>query len=190
MSVSLQELTFITSHPKKAAELSWHLARPVTHYKLDLPEMQSLDPHKVTAHKVQEAYQQLKRPVLVEDFSIRFVALGGLPGPLFKWFLEELKPEGLCNLLDHYDTCFAFVHDCFAYCDGGEVMIFDGILEGAITPKPQGDYGYGVDSIFIPKGWDKTWGEMNKQEQIESSVRKIGLEKLDIYLKSHFDNGR
>src|SRR6266496_4510894 len=129
MSANPQELTFITSHPKKAAELSWHLARPVTHHKLDLPEIQSLDPHKVVSHKVKEAYQQLKRPVLVEDFSIRFAPLGGLPGPLFKWFLEELKPEGLCHLLDHYDTRVAFVQDCFAYCDGGEVMIFDGIVE-------------------------------------------------------------
>jgi hypothetical protein len=42
----MQELTFITSHAKKAAELSRYLDYPITHHKLDLPEIQSLDPHE------------------------------------------------------------------------------------------------------------------------------------------------
>lgn len=182
MSTKSPELTFITSHPKKAAELAWHLKRPVNHHKLDLLEIQSVDPHEVATFKAQEAYRQLKRPVLVEDFSIRFTALGGLPGPLFKWFLQELQPEGLCELLNHYNTRQAFVQDCFAYCDGGEVMIFDGIREGSIALEPRGEYGYGTDSIFIPKGWDKTWGEMSKEEKMASSVRNIGVKKLEEFL--------
>lgn len=182
MSSKSQELTFITSHPKKAAELAWHLHRPVTHHKLDLLEMQSVDPHEVATFKAKEAYRQLKRPVLIEDYSLRFTALGALPGPLIKWFLQELKPEGLCELLDRYATRQAFVQDCFAYCDGGEVVIFDGTLEGSIAAEPRGESGFGTDAIFIPKGWDKTWGEMNKEEQIASSVRRIGLKKLEDYL--------
>ncbi len=178
------DITFITSHPLKAKELSWHLHRPVAHHKLDLLEMQSVDPVQVATYKAKEAYKQLKRPVLVEDFSVRFAALGALPGPLFKWFLQELKPVGLCELLDRYDNRVAFVQDHFAFCAGDEVLIFDGTLQGKIAERPRGEYGYGVDSIFIPDGWDKTWGEMNKEEQIASSVRSIGLDKLEIYLKS------
>lgn len=81
------EITFITSHAKKAEELSWHLSYPVIHRKLDLPEIQSLDPDTIVHFKAQEAYRVLRRPVLVEDFSLRFGALGKLPGPLIKWFL-------------------------------------------------------------------------------------------------------
>lgn len=77
----MREITFITSHAKKAEEISWHLGHPVTHHKLDLPEIQSLDPHEVVRIKVEEAYRQLQCPVLVEDFSLRFEALGTLPGP-------------------------------------------------------------------------------------------------------------
>ena len=64
----MEEITFITSHPKKAAQISWHLGHPVTHHTLDLPEIQSLDPHEVARVKAEEAYRQLKRPVLVKDF--------------------------------------------------------------------------------------------------------------------------
>ena len=64
----MDEITFITSHAKKAEEISWHLGHPVAHHKLDLPEIQSLDPHEVVRVKAEEAYRQLQRPVLVEDF--------------------------------------------------------------------------------------------------------------------------
>lgn len=180
----MHEITFITSHSKKAEELSWHLNHPITHQKLDLPEIQSLDPHEVVGAKATEAYRRLKRPVLVEDYSIRFHALGKLPGPLIKWFLMELNPEGLCRLLDGYDNRDATVQTCFALCDGAGLYVFDGSLKGIIVKKPQGEDKFGTDAIFIPAGWSKTWGEMDDQEQIASSVRRIGLKKLEEYLRA------
>jgi non-canonical purine NTP pyrophosphatase (RdgB/HAM1 family) len=179
------DITFITSHPMKADELSWHLDRPVAHHKLDLPEIQSLDPHEVTSFKAREAYRQLNRPVIVEDFSMRFEAQGHLPGPLIKWFLQELKPQGLCKMLDGYESRVAYAQTCFAYCAGDEVRVFDGIMRGVITSEPCGSHGYGIEAIFIPDGWQKTWGQMNKEEQVTSSVRRIGLKKLEAYLKSN-----
>lgn len=95
-------LTFITGNPAKAEQLSGHLEFPVEHKKLDIPEVQSLDLKEIAEYKAREAYQQVQRPVLVEDTSLIFNALGNLPGPLIKWFLEELDNEGLCRLLDNY----------------------------------------------------------------------------------------
>lgn len=179
----MKTLTFITSHSLKAKELALHLDLPVTHHKLDLPEIQSLDPMQVAAAKAREAYRQLKRPVLVEDYSIRFEALGKLPGPLIKWFLSELHPEGLCKLLDGYATRRAFAQTCFALCDHTGVRVFDGVMEGTIASEPCGDTGYGTDAIFIPNGQSKTWGQMNSDEQITYSLRRIGLRKLEAYLR-------
>jgi hypothetical protein len=56
----MQEITFITSHPKKAAQISWHLGYPVTHHKLDLLEIQSLDPHEVARIKAEESVSPVK----------------------------------------------------------------------------------------------------------------------------------
>jgi non-canonical purine NTP pyrophosphatase (RdgB/HAM1 family) len=180
----MQELNFITSHPKKAAELSRYLKYPVTHHKLSLPEIQSLDPYEVVKVKAEEAYRQLKRPVLVEDFSLRFEALGRLPGPLIKWFLTELQPAGLCQLLNGYDNRNAIAQTHFALCDQTGLHIFEGTIQGTITTEVHGEHGYGTDSIFIPDGQPKTWSEMDEQEQITHSLRRIGLEKLQKYLAS------
>jgi len=178
----MKKIVFITSHPKKAEEISWHLGHPVTHHKLDLPEIQSLDPHEVVRVKAEEAYRRLRCPVLVEDYSLRFEALGTLPGPLIKWFLQELQVEGICRLLDNYDSRTAYALDLFAYCDEDGLHIFDGIMKGTIASSIRGKTGYGTDSIFIPDGQDKTWGEMNKDEQINYSLRRIGLKKLEEFL--------
>ncbi len=178
----MKELTFITSHAKKAEELSRYLNHSATHHKLDLPEIQSLDPHEVVRVKAKEAYRQLKRPVLVEDFSLRFEALGHLPGPLIKWFLLELQPSGLCEMLDGYASRKAIAQTSFALCDETGVHVFDGVIEGTIATEVRGDNGYGTDNIFIPDGQHKTWGEMNEDEQVKYSLRKIGLDKLGTFL--------
>jgi XTP/dITP diphosphohydrolase len=184
----VREITFITSHAKKAEEISWHLEHPVIHHKLDLPEIQSLDPHEVVQLKTEEAYWQLQRPVLVEDFSLRFEAPGKLPGPLIKWFLKELSVEGICRLLNNYETRVAYAQTCFGYCDKNGLRIFDGIMKGKITSAIRGDNGYGTDGIFIPDGQGKTWGEMNEEERIKYSLRRIGLKKLEEFLAGEESN--
>lgn len=124
----------------------------------------------------------------MEDFSLRFDALGKLPGTLVKWFLQELQAEGLCKLLDGYPSRTAYTQTCFGYCDEEGAQLFDGIMKGAITHEPYGDHGYGTDSIFIPDGQHKTWGEMNEQEQITYSPRRIGLKKLEAFLATKASN--
>jgi non-canonical purine NTP pyrophosphatase (RdgB/HAM1 family) len=174
----VERLTFITSHPKKAEQLSWHLDHTVDHESLDIPEIQSLDPSTVISAKALEAYRQLGKPVLIEDVSLRFAALGRLPGPYIKDFLAELKPEGLCRLLDGYNDRTAYVETGFGLCINGTVEIFSASLKGMITENPRGDTGFGTDAIFVPAGYDKTWGEMDKDEQIKTSVRRIALQQL------------
>jgi len=186
----MKEITFITSHAKKAEEISWHLGYPITHHKLDLPEIQSLDPHEVVRIKAEEAYRQLQRPVLVEDFSLRFEALGKLPGPLIKWFLQELKVEGICKLLDNYEIRVAYAQTCFGYHDEKGLHIFDGIMKGMITSGTRGENGYGTDGIFIPDGQNKTWGEMDKEDQVKYSLRRIGLKKLEAFLAQEESNSK
>ena len=85
----MKSLTFITGNPNKADQLSRYLSFPVEHVKLDIPEIQSLDLEEVATEKAKAAYAVLGTPVLVEDTSLTFVALSGLPGTLIKWFLDQ-----------------------------------------------------------------------------------------------------
>src|SRR5688572_13435511 len=96
----MTNVTFITGNQNKADYLAKYLGFPVDHVKLDLDEIQSLDLKEVTEHKVRQAYDKIKKPVIVEDVSLEFEGLNGLPGPFIRFFLDGLSPETICSLVD------------------------------------------------------------------------------------------
>lgn len=180
----MQSLTFITGNSEKAKLISWHLDVPVTHKKVDLVEIQSLDLSTIIEWKAKEAYSYVQSPVLLEDTSLRFCAWGKLPGPLIKWFFTELGTSGLCQLLDGYPDRSAEAAAMFGLYDGQALHTFASSREGSISLAPRGHNGFGWDPIFIPNGSEKTWAEMTIEEQEATSLRKMALEKLGKYLKS------
>ena len=52
---------------------------------------------------------------LIEDVSLCFNALKGLPGPYIKWFVEDLELEGLSKILTAYDDKRAVAQVIYAY---------------------------------------------------------------------------
>lgn len=183
----MKRITFITGNAEKAAQLSRHLEYEVDHKKLDVHEIQSLDLEEVATHKAQEAYKLMGSPVLVEDTALTFKALGSLPGPLIKWFLESLGNDGMAKLLDGYEDRSVVAEVCFALCDENGVKVFNGETEGTVAPEPRGEKGFGWDPIFIPKGYELTWGEMDVDQQKETSMRRIALKKLQSYLEEGYE---
>lgn len=179
----MKTLTFITGNQHKADYMAKWLDWPVTHHKLDLDELQSLDPRTVAEHKVRQAYSILKSPVVVEDTSLVFTAMGRLPGPFIKWFLEEIGCDGLCALADTLPSRAAVARVTFAYCDGRDVHFFEGVVEGKITPKPTGTSGHGWDPIFIPNGSTKTFGQMTDEQKRPFSARAAALRHLHDFLQ-------
>lgn len=75
----MKPVTFITGNPHKAEKLREYLNFPLMHQKIDLDEIQSLDLYEIVEHKVRQAYNIIQSPVLVEDVSLEFSALGRLP---------------------------------------------------------------------------------------------------------------
>lgn len=175
------DLTFVTGNAAKARELGRHLRYPVQHADVDVAEVQSLDLDTVVRQKALDAWERLQTPVLVEDTSLVFHALGKLPGPLVKWFLTELGNDGLCRLIEERDRS-ATARVAFGVCDGHDVEIFVGAMEGTIAEAPRGQLGFGWDPIFIPRERDRTWGEMTDAEKDATSMRKIALTKLRDHL--------
>ncbi|XP_030041164.2 inosine triphosphate pyrophosphatase [Manduca sexta] len=182
-----RSLTFVTGNAKKLEELRAILGvnfpLEIINYKLDLPELQG-EVDEVSVKKCQEAARRLKKPVLVEDTSLCFNALKGLPGPYIKWFLEKLQPEGLHRLLAGWEDKSAEAVCTFAYCAGNcddlDVVLFQGITKGKIVP-PRGTRDFGWDCVFQPDGHDKTYAELPKSEKNKISHRYKALEKLRTY---------
>src|SRR3990167_8277741 len=100
----MKKITFITGNQGKADFMAKFLDFKIPHQKLNLDEIQSLDLHEITEHKARQAYQKIKSPVLVEDVSFVYEALGKLPGPFIKWFLEPLGEAGVCDLVSRFEN--------------------------------------------------------------------------------------
>lgn len=174
----MKDVVFITGNEKKAEYFSELIGCPVDHQKVDLDEIQSLDLYDVVKHKLHQAYEQVGKPVLVEDVALEFKALGRLPGTFIKWFQDELSHEELCGLLVGKDRT-AVARCVFGYYDGKEETYFEGNMHGAVPEKPAGSGGYGWDPIFIPEGYTVTRAELSPEDdrktyQMIKPIAKIG----------------
>ncbi|XP_066240394.1 inosine triphosphate pyrophosphatase isoform X3 [Saccopteryx leptura] len=120
-SLAGKKIVFVTGNAKKLEEVIQILGDkfPCTlvAQKIDLPEYQG-EPDEISVQKCREAARQVQGPVLVEDTCLCFNALGGLPGPYIKWFLEKLKPEGLYQLLAGFEDKSAYALCTFAFSSG------------------------------------------------------------------------
>jgi len=144
----------------------------------------------VVEHKARGAYALVKKPVLVEDVSLTFHALGRLPGPLAKFFLEELKPAGLCKILEPFSDRSATASIMYGYYDGHELHTFEAHVPGTIAPEPRTSDVSGWNtsnswnSVFIPDGHTKTYGQMSDEELKPISHRAKAIAKLREFLQA------
>jgi non-canonical purine NTP pyrophosphatase (RdgB/HAM1 family) len=158
------DVTFITGNQNKADYLSRQLGIEIKHRKLDLDELQSTDLHVIVEHKLKQAYGICQTPVMVEDVSLVFNALGELPGPYIKWFVEKSGDEACCRMLDGFDDRGAVIRCTYGYYDGEQLEFFDSEALGSISDKPKGVNGFGFDRFFIHEGQDITRAEMTQEE--------------------------
>lgn len=158
------DVIFITGNQHKADYLARLLDYPLKHQKVELDELQSLDLHEIVEHKARQAFETVKKPVLVEDVSLEFTALGKLPGPFIKFFIEYSGDEVCCRMLDNFDDRSATIRCTFGYYDGKTLRLFDSTMPGRISDEPKGNNGYGFDRIFIGEGDDITRAEMTPED--------------------------
>jgi len=55
---------------------------------------------------------------------------------------------------------------------------FRGEVYGTIVDAPRGENGFGYDPVFMPDGFDKTFGEMSDEEKNKISHRANAIEKV------------
>ncbi|XP_029818143.1 inosine triphosphate pyrophosphatase [Manacus vitellinus] len=150
--------------------------------EIDLPEYQG-EPDEISVQKCREAARQVQGPVIVEDTCLCFNALGGLPGPYIKWFLEKLKPEGLYKLLAGFEDKSAYALCTFAFSSGNPeepVRLFKGQTHGLIV-EPRGPRDFGWDPCFQPDGYNQTYAELPKAVKNSISHRYRALSELSAF---------
>ena len=182
------QLSFITGNSNKLNEFRQILGSDIEleQLNIDLPEIQEIDARKVVEAKLKEAVKHTGNIVIVEDTGLFFNAWNNLPGVFIKWFLNTVGNDGITRMLEPFDdkTAYAQVIVGLASRDI-EPVFFEGRVDGRIIP-PRGKSNFGWDPIFIPGNSDKTYGEMDKDEKNNISMRYIAVRKL----KDYIENGK
>jgi len=179
----IKTIYFATTNEGKLTEAAALLGIKVLACGLDIPEIQSLDPVKVAVQKAKDYYQKLQKPILVEDVSLAFVALKGLPGPYINDFSKALGNDGLIALLASKSDRSATAQTTLVFIDESQQEhVFIGKIEGSITEAPIGDNGFGWDPIFIPQGFTKTFAQMSDAEKNTCSMRALAFQQFKAWL--------
>ena len=104
--------------------------------------------------------------VLADDSGLCVDALWGGPGVLSARFAQELAPEPknrkLLALLPEGAARTARFVCVLAWVPvNGRERTFSGSVEGTLATEPRGEQGFGYDPIFLPEGFDRTFGELD-----------------------------
>lgn len=177
-------ITFITGNPKKAEYLAKYLGFPVSHQKIELDEIQSMDLKEIIEHKVRQAYDKIKSPVIVEDVSLEFEALNGLPGPFIRFFVENTPMQMICDMVGNHNRK-AVAKSVFGFYDGQEIKLFEGRLPGEIAKAPAGEGGYGWDKFFVPEGYSVTRAQLNQEDDQKTYLQLKPLFQVKEFLSEY-----
>jgi XTP/dITP diphosphohydrolase len=165
----------VTSNPHKAKEVAAFFRGEVVveHVNLECPEFRHSDVGEIAKEKARFAYDQLERPLIVDDTAFSVKALRGFPGPYAAYVLDTIGYRGILRLLEGVEERDASFETAIAYADGDGIRIFRGLIDGVITRSPRGREGFGYDPIFEVDG--KTMAEMRIDEKNRISHRARAL---------------
>jgi len=136
----------------------------------------------VKARAVYDALGDDEAIVLSDDSGISVEVLDGAPGVFSARYAgaEASDKDNMHKLMDTvkekgFESSPAFYTAAIAIvCKEGEYTTH-GWMYGDVVTQPQGKGGFGYDPCFIPKGYDKTLGELDNDIKSKLSHRATAL---------------
>ena len=74
--------------------------------------------------------------------------------------MEKIKKDWKYNNTARFVCCLTL------FWPDGKIYSSKGIVEGKISTEKRGKNGFGYDPIFIPNGYNKTFGEMETKTKM------------------------
>ncbi len=139
--------------------------------------------------KAHAAAQATGLPALSDDSGIEIDALDGAPGVYTAdWAETETGRDFVMAMTKAHDElvksgapqpwaarfCCTLV---LAWPDGHD-EVFPGVMPGKVVWPMRGNQGHGYDPIFVPEGYDVTFGEMDRWEKNRISHRADAFRKF------------
>jgi XTP/dITP diphosphohydrolase len=119
--------------------------------------------------------------VLADDSGLCVDALWGGPGVLSARFAPGLAPEPKNRLLlamvaPGQPRTARFVCVLAWAPAQGRPATYAGVVEGTLAQEPRGGEGFGYDPIFLPEGFQSTFGELPAEAKHRLSHRSRACE--------------
>ena len=118
---------------------------------------------------------------MADDSGLEVDALGGQPGVLSARFAGtptnyKANNTKLLEMLSGAKHRAARFRCVIALSSPeGKVKTVEGVCEGTIATEGRGSFGFGYDPLFIPKGYEKTFGELSPAVKMKISHRALAL---------------
>jgi len=149
--------------------------------------------------KAQAYYQKFKKPCMAddsglvveklpEDLGIYSARFGGADLTYLKrmqLLLEKMQNYTLVSERSAFFVCVL----CF-YLSPQEIFFFEGRLQGSIAFKPEGEFGFGYDPLFVPKDYAQglTLAQIPDWKNQYSHRAKASKEALQFFCKKEIAN--
>ncbi|WPR74781.1 non-canonical purine NTP diphosphatase [Algoriphagus sp. NG3] len=122
-----------------------------------------------------------------DDTGLEVDALEGQPGVYSGRYAgeprsDERNIELLLSNLENTSLRNARFKTVIALLLRDEEYKFEGIAEGEILRERTGNGGFGYDPVFVPKGFDRSFAEMNLAEKNAISHRGKAVSELIAFL--------
>jgi len=142
--------------------------------------------------KAREIMELCGEITIADDSGLMVDALGGAPGVISARFAgedgnDEKNNEKLLRLLStvkEEDRTARFVSVITMVYPDGRKIVARGECEGHMIYQPRGDNGFGYDPLFVPAGYDKTFGELSGEVKNQISHRAAALRNLKTLLQA------
>jgi len=129
---------------------------------------------------------------LSDDSGLEVEALGGAPGVYSARYAGAQATDATrtVKLLDELAATDDAARRARFVCamaiaapDGQIKYLAEGICEGRIARNPRGSNGFGYDPIFVPEGFEQTFGELSSTVKRQISHRARAIEKIIRFLR-------
>jgi len=148
-----------------------------------IEELQTEDVDRLVRDKVAKAFEAIGRPLFVEHTGLYLSGLNGLPAGLTQIFWDRLQADRFADLVAGLGDAKVTAKTILGYCDGREIHIFEGAIDGTVPSTPAGPADFQWDCVFVPHGSTQTFAQMGAAKD-QISMRRKALDLFAAHLKS------
>ena len=196
------KLVIATHNPGKLREIA-ALIEPLGFHCVGAEELGLPEPEEIGVTfvdnadlKAREAADLSGLPALADDSGLCVDAIQDRPGIFSARWAEDSEGnrDWMRAMKKVWDEVQATEPDAppaahfvcalsLAWPNDGQTEAFEGRVDGTLTWPPRGDKGFGYDPMFVPVGYEQTFGEIHPDLKHSISHRADAFRKLVEALK-------